>query len=189
MCDLWRQQAWSLQVNTVYGVFRLLSTSLCLILVPPLSPSSSVHCSTAPSHSRVRARLCGTCETPPRLELPLCVVVFCLREPSCAMLLLPLRPGPEPSPIVRCHMEVSSNNGDKPVLTLFPDLLRHPAGTKRRNNYYPNYPGRLCLVIVWRGLKGGGGGWVGFWLGGGRIRWGQDPNKRRPQRGWSQAAW
>lgn len=36
---------------------------------------------------------------------------------------------------------------------LFPDLLRHPAGTKCRNNYYPNYPGQLCLVFVcwdWR---------------------------------------
>lgn len=94
------------------------------------------------------------------------------------MLLPPLRPGPEPSPIVRCHMEVSSNNGDKPVLTLFPDLLRHPAGTKRRNNYYPNYPGRLCLLIVWRGLKGGGWGvglglgfgWEGGGYGGGKTQ-------------------
>lgn len=175
-------------MNTVCDVFRPLSTSLCLGPVPPTVPSSSVHRSTAPSLSPARARLCGTCAIPPRRELPLCVVVFCLREPSCAMLLPPLRPGPEPSPIVRCHMEVSSNNGDKPVLTLFPDLLRRPAGTKRRNNYYPNYPGRLCLVIVWRRLKGGGGGWLWVWPGGGRIRRGQDPNKRRPLRGWSQAA-
>lgn len=142
---------------------------------PSTVPSSSLHRSTAPSLSLAWARLCGTCETPPRLELPLCVVVFCLREPSCAMLLPPLRPGPEPSPIVRCHMEVSSNNGDKPVLTLFPDLLRHPAGTKRRNNYYPNYPGRLCLVIVWRGLKGGGG------VGSGLVGRGEDTVGARPK--------
>lgn len=40
-------------------------------------------------------------------------------------------------------------HGDKPVLMLFPDLLRHPAGTKCRNNYYPNYPGQLRLVFVY----------------------------------------
>lgn len=39
-------------------------------------------------------------------------------------------------------------HGDKPVLMLFPDLLRHPAGTKCRNNYYPNYPGQLSLAFV-----------------------------------------
>lgn len=40
------------------------------------------------------------------LVLPQCVVVFCLWELSCAMLLCP---GPEPFPIVCCHMEVSTN--------------------------------------------------------------------------------
>lgn len=52
-------------------------------------------------------------------------------------------------------------HGDKPVLMLFPDLLRHPAGTKCRNNYYPNYPGQLCLLFVcwgWRGSLWSAGG-------------------------------
>lgn len=39
-------------------------------------------------------------------------------------------------------------HGDKPVLMLFPDLLLHPAGTKCRNNYYPNYPGQLLSLCA-----------------------------------------
>lgn len=45
-------------------------------------------------------------------------------------------------------------HGDKPVLMLFPDLLRHPAGTQCRNHYYPNYPGQLCLCFVCQGWGG-----------------------------------
>lgn len=73
---------------------------------------------------------------PLRQSPPQCVVVFCRWELSHAMLLCP---GPKPFPIVCCHMDASTNMKIKPVVMLFPDLLRHPAGTKRRNNYYPNY--------------------------------------------------
>lgn len=49
---------------------------------------------------------------------------------------------------------------DKPVVMLLPDLLRHPAATKQRNNYNPNYPGQLCpLFVLWRQIKEEGWGW------------------------------
>lgn len=82
-----------------------------------------------------------------------------------------------------CLLPYGSQNQheDKPVLMLFSDLLRHPAGTKCRNNYSPNYPGQLCLVFVCCGVKEGSSEVLG------ELLWREVPNKR-PQRGWSHAA-
>lgn len=136
----------------------------------------SVHCCAA-SHSAGQPVL--QFWDPPWLLLPQCVVVFCLWELSCAMLLCP-----GAKALSYCLLPYGSQHqhGDKPVLMLFPDLLRHPAGTKCRNNYYPNYPGQLRLVFVYWG-----------WIGGssevqGEMMWREVPHKRRPPRGWSHAA-
>lgn len=71
-------------------------------------------------------------------------------------------------------------HGDKPVLMLFPDLLRHPAGTKCRNNYYPNYPGQLCLVFVRWGRRWGG--WGVLWSAGGDTEGGGPTQKETTKR-------
>lgn len=85
-------------------------------------------------------------------ERPRRVVLFCPWEPSCAMLLCP---GPEPSPIVCCHMEVSSNT----EISLSSCCSLTFSGTQLALNgkiyNYPRYPCWLCLVIVCWGLKEG----------------------------------
>lgn len=77
--------------------------SLSHLSLSLLLPLLSVHCCAA-SHSA--GRPVWWFWGPPCFMLPQCVVVFCLWELSCAML---LRPGPEPFPIVCCHMEASTN--------------------------------------------------------------------------------
>lgn len=80
------------------------STSLCYFPLPSLHyPLLSVH-RCAASHSA--SQPVWQFWDPPWLVLPQCVVVFCLRDLSCAMLLCP---GPRPFPIVCCHMEASTN--------------------------------------------------------------------------------
>jgi len=79
-----------------------------------------------------------------------------------------------------CLLPYGSQNqhGDKPVLMLFPDLLRPPAGTKHRNNYYPNYPGWLCpLFVHWGWIKGSSEDTAEA-----------DPSQKRRLKGWSPAA-
>lgn len=64
---------------------------------------------------------------------------------------LPCHGFPGPRPFSYCLLPYGSQqqHGDKPVRMLFPDLPRHPAGTKCRNNYYPNYVGQLsCLFFL-----------------------------------------
>lgn len=130
-----------------------------------------------------------------RREQPRRVVLFCLWEPSCAMLLCP---GPEPSPIVCCHMEVSSNT----EISLSSCCSLTFSGTQLALNgkiyNYPRYPCWLCLVIVCWGLKEGavfgwGRGWeLGFffvlkelW----RVLWGQRPKQKGGTEGRPNAAW
>lgn len=104
-----------------------------------------------------------------RREQPRRVVLFCLWEPSCATLLCP---GPEPSPIVCCHMEVSSNT----EISLSSCCSLTFSGTQLALNgkiyNYPRYPvlgsaSSLCVGDSKGGrcLVGGGAGLgVGFFL-------------------------
>lgn len=94
-----------------------------------------------------------------RREQPRRVVLFCLWEPSCATLLWP---GPEPSPIVCCHMEVSSNT----EISLSSCCSLTFSGTQLALNgkiyNYPRYPclalPRHCVLGTQRGA-GWGRGW------------------------------
>lgn len=90
------------------------------------------------------------------IVLPQCAVVLCRWEPSCATRLCP---GPGLF-LLSAAIWKPEQHRDKPLLMLFPDLLRHPAGIQCTNNYYPNYPGQLRLhVFVLIGWSGGRGSW------------------------------
>lgn len=82
---------------------------------------------------------------------------------------MPLCPGPEPSPIVCCHMEVSSNT----EISLSSCCSLTFSGTQLALNgkiyNYPRYPCWLRLSLCWGGgLKEGlglvRGGGVGFFF-------------------------
>lgn len=115
------------------------------------SPLLLAHCCAA-SHSTGqpvwhRPQLC--------LVLPLCSCVLSVGAVLCHAAVSEARA------FFYCPLPYGSPNqhGHKPVLMLFPDLLRHPAGTKCRNNYYPNYPGQLCHVFVCAETGDGGNLW------------------------------
>lgn len=83
------------------------SLHLSLLLQSLHCPLLSVHhCAASHSASQSASQPVWQFWDPPWLVLPQCVVVFCLWELSCAMLLCP---GPKPFPIVCCHMEASTN--------------------------------------------------------------------------------
>lgn len=122
--------------------------------VPPCLPTPCIVC---PSLGWPALPVWHLCKSQ-RREPPRRVVLFCLWEPSCAMLLCP---GPEPSPIVCCHMEVSRNT----EISLSSCCSLTFSGTQLALNgkiyNYPRYPCWLCLVIVCWGLREGGRGWLG----------------------------
>lgn len=136
----------------------------CGFVVPvsALSPSASPSCIVCPSLGWPALPVWHLCKSQ-RREQPRRVVLFCLWEPSCAMLLCP---GPEPSPIVCCHMEVSSNT----EISLSSCCSLTFSGTQLALNgkiyNYPRYPRWLCLLIVCWGLRAGAmGGWGrGVWV-------------------------
>lgn len=134
------------------------------------SPLLSAHCCAA-SHSAGqpvwhRPPLC--------LLLPRCSCVLSVGAVLCHAAVSEARA------LSYCLLPYGSPNqhGDKPVLMLFPDLLRHPAGTKCRNNYYPNYPGQLCHVFVCWDWRSGG---ISEVLGGDTVE--GDPKQKETTKG------
>lgn len=148
-------------------------------------PPPSVHQSAGRPASLPVWHLCKS----QRREQPRRVILFCLWEPSCATLLCP---GPEPSPIVCCHMEVSSNT----EISLSSCCSLTFSGTQLALNgkiyNYPRYPclalPRHCVLGTRRGgrclVGGGAGSWgvlfffVLFYKSCGGLLWGQRPKQK-----------
>ncbi len=149
--------------------------SLSLLLPSLHRPLLSVH-HCAASHSA--SQTVWQFWDPPWLVLPQCVVVFCLWELSCAMLLCP---GPKPFPIVCCHMEASTNM----EISLSSCCSLTFSGTQLALNAeiiiipitQANSDSSLCAEN-----EGGSSKVLGETL------WREVPHKRRPLRGWSHAA-